>query len=356
MNRHPDAKLSRRKVLIAGGITASGLVASGLAVKRLSVNGLGAAVTSGLAGVSHVTSERRGIGFGTIVSLKASHKNPRTLDAALDAAWTEIVQVEEAASLFRGDSALCRLNRDGIVRNPPGRLVEMLKEALAISEITDGAFDPTVQPLWRVYDDAYTAGRYAGSDEIKRASALIGWRGVIASADEIRFNRPGMALTLNGIAQGFATGRCLDVLREHGIENAFIDTGEIGAAGSRGGEQGKDSDWTVSIADPRKPDEAMGIAKPLHGILATSGDYATVWSNDYSHHHILDPATLRSPIVTASVSVLAQSGGWADGLATAMMVMGPENSLRLANRLTGVEALIITKSGARYATDGFPLA
>lgn len=346
MTRHPGAKLSRRKVLIAGGLAASGLGAAGL----------GAAVSFGPPGWSEATSERRGIGFGTLLSLKASHKNARTLDAALDAAWTEIVHVEEAASLFRADSALCRLNREGILRNPPVRLVDMLKEALSISEITDGAFDPTVQPLWRVYDTAYIAGRYAASDEVKRASALIGWRDVFVSDSEIGFKRPGMALTLNGIAQGFATGRCLDVLREHGIVNAFIDTGEIGAVGSRGGERGKDSDWTASIADPRKPDEIIGLAQPLHGILATSGDYATVWSNDFSHHHIIDPATSQSPFVTASVSVLAQSGGWADGLATAMMVMGPERSLSLANRLTGVEALIVTKSGTRYVTDGFPLA
>ena len=341
MMRRSVPKLSRRKVLIAGGLAAGGL---------------GAIALRGAAGASEIASERRGIAFGTTVFLKASHHDARTLEAALDAAWMELVHVEDAASLFRADSAICRLNRDGVLAAPPARLVDTLKEALAISQMTDGAFDPTVQPLWRLYDDAYQAGVYATSDEIARASALMGWRDVIVSDCEISFKRPGMGLTLNGIAQGFATGRCLEVLRAHGIENAFIDTGEIGAAGTRDGDQGYDSCWTAAIADPRKPDEAIGLAQPLHGVLATSGDYATVWSSDYTHHHILDPETARSPFVTASVSVLAQSGGLADGLSTAMMVMGPERSLALASRLTSVEALIIAKSGERHATPGFPLA
>jgi FAD:protein FMN transferase len=341
MMRQPVAKLTRRKVLIAGGLAAGGL---------------GALALRGAAGSTEITSERRGIAFGTTVFLKASHKDARTLDAALDAAWAETVQVEHAASLFRPDSAICELNRAGVLVKPPERLVTMLQEALAISEMTDGAFDPTVQPLWRVYDDAHNAGRYATIDEIARASALIGWRDVIVSGEEIRFKRPGMGLTLNGIAQGFATGRCLEVLRAHGIKNAFIDTGEIGAAGSREGTKDKDSGWTAAIADPRKPEEPMALAEPLRGVLATSGDYATVWSSDYTHHHILDPVTARSPFIIASVSVLAHSGGLADGLSTAMMVMGPEKSLALAGRLNGVETLIVTKAGARHMTPGFPLA
>ncbi len=159
-----------------------------------------------------------------------------------------------------------------------------------------------------------------------------------------------MALTLNGVAQGFATGRCLEILKEHGIENAFLNTGEIGVAGKRDDR----SAWTAAIADPRHPGDYVGLAQPLSGILATSGDYATVWSADFSHHHILDPKTHRSPTETASVSVLAQSGGMADGLATAMMVMGPEKSLALARRLPGVEALIVTKAGEQFKDGWFP--
>ena len=225
-------------------------------------------------------------------------------------------------------------------------------DSLEIARLTDGAFDPTVQPLWRVYAGAYKQQRYASEAEITAARALIGWRNIEIEDKRIQFTKPGMALTLNGIAQGFATGRCLEALAKHGIENAFLDTGEIGASGKRDDQNA----WTAGIADPGNQNGVIALARPLNGILATSSDYATVWSDDYTHHHILDPQTARSSYLTASVSVLAQSGGMADGLATAMMVMGPEKSLSLAQNMAGVEALIITKSGERFATSRFPLA
>ncbi|MEQ1719096.1 MAG: FAD:protein FMN transferase, partial [Hyphomicrobium sp.] len=296
------------------------------------------------------TAQRSGIAFGTKVSLKAQHAEAAVLETALDAAWREIVRVEQAVSLFRSESAISRLNRDGVLDDPPETLVQMLAQALDIARLTDGAFDPTVQPLWKVYDAAFAAGRPATDSDVAAAGALIGFSGVEVGLKRIRLGRPGMALTLNGVAQGFATGRCLAVLGDHGIANAFLDTGEIGAVGTHDDH----SPWTAAIADPRQPGTFVALARPLAGVLATSGDYATVWSDDFSHHHILDPKTRHSPPVTASVSVLAHSGGLADGLATAMMVMGPQKSIALAARLPGVEALIVTKSGERFQTPGFP--
>ena len=333
MTQHSHWKPSRRQVLITGGLASSGL-----------------AVGAFLHASKLKTALRSGIAFGTTVSLKACHADAARLDRALDAAWGEISRVEQAASLFRAESALSDLNRAGRLDAPPHILVQLLTEAMDIAKVTDGAFDPTIQPLWRVYADAFAAGRAATDDEIATASALIGWRDIDVSPQRIQLTRPGMALTLNGIAQGFATGRCLAILKEHAIENAFIDTGEIGVAGKRDDQTA----WTAAIADPRQRGDFAGFAQPLSGILATSGDYATVWSTDFSHHHILDPKTHHSPMETASVSVLAQSGSMADGLATAMMVMGPEKSLALTRRLPGVEALIITKSGRQFKTDGFP--
>ncbi len=333
--QHEAWRPSRRQVLIVGGIVGSGL-------------------TAGIATITSQskTAQRSGIAFGTTVSLKASHTDAAQLNTALDAAWREIGEVEKSVSLFRPESALSRLNSAGFIDSPPETLIQMLTEALSIARLTDGAFDPTVQPLWRVYANAFAAGRTATEDEVATASALIGWRDIDMTPKRIQLARPGMALTLNGVAQGFATERCLAILNDHGIENAFLNTGEIGVAGKRDDR----SAWTAAIADPRHPGDYVGLAQPLSGILATSGDYATVWSADFSHHHILDPKTSRSPPQTASVSVLAHSGSMADGLATAMMVMGSEKSLALARRLPGVEALIVTKTGERFMSEGFPMA
>lgn len=337
------SKPSRRQVLISGGLLGGALMTGGAVIA-----GLPAHVTTDM---NLTTDQREGIAFGTKVMLKAAHADAQLLERALDAAWQEIAAIEHAASLFRPHSALSRLNALGEISDAPAPLLAMLEHSRIVCELTDGAFDPTVQPLWQLYADAFAQGRDVRDGELAGVRGSIGWRHIEIQDTTVRLGKPGMALTLNGIAQGYATERCLDALRQAGVENAFVDTGEIGIAGKRDGEAA----WTAAIADPRSPGSYLGLSRPAAGILATSGDYATTWSADYSRHHIIDPATLRSPPITASVSVLAPSGALADGLATAMMVIGPELSLALAARLEGVEALIVTKSGEMHSTKHFPL-
>lgn len=329
--------LSRRQVLIAGGIT-SGLFALGGTLNHAAARGL-------------QTRQRAGLAFGTTVSLKALHSDADRLEAGLDAAWREIVRVEEAASLFRPESALSRLNREGALDNPPAALREMLELSLYAARLTGGAFDVTVQPLWTVYASAFASGRAPSDEDLASVRDLVGYANIEVEQNRIVLKKRGMALTLNGIAQGYATEQCLRVLKEHGIADAFLDAGEIGVAGKRDGR----NLWTAAIADPRHEDGYVALTHPISGVLSTSGDYATTFTPDFATHHIFDPSTLKSPEDLASVSVLAQSGGLSDALATAMMVMGAERSLQLAQSLEGVEIFMVTKEGEQRGTRGFPL-
>ena len=88
--------------------------------------------------------------------------------------------------------------------------------------------------------------------------------------------------------------------------------------------------------------------------LATSGDYGTAFSADFSRHHIVDPATGSSPQELASVSVLAPTGMQADALSTAFMVMGAERSLQVARAMPEVDVLCISKDGSVRPSAGFP--
>lgn len=329
-------KPSRRQVLISGGL-ASGLVMSG--AWALGRNGT---LQSG---------RRAGIAFGTTVTLRALHADVHRLETALDAAWAQIVEVQSAANLFDPDSALSRLNRDGAIDNAPAALIALLTAAREVSELTQGAFDVTVQPLWMLHEAAFKSGRAPRDSEIASVRELIGYRNVIIDETRVRLVKPGMALTLNGIAQGYATQRCLDVLAEHGIADAFLNTGEIGIAGRNESHE----PWTAAIAHPRREGEYVALARPLSGVLATSGDYATAFTPDFKSNHIFDPVALRSPQRMASASVIARSGAYADALATAMMIMEPEASLALAQTL-GADVLLIDKQGRMTRTAHFPLA
>lgn len=161
-----------------------------------------------------------------------------------------------------------------------------------------------------------------------------------------------MSITLNGIAQGYAADAAMRVMRAHGVRHALIDAGELGALGRSRGR----APWSAGIQHPRVADAFAALARLEDRCLATSGDYETAFSADYSRHHIVDPRSGRSPGELASVSVAAPTAMLADALSTAVFVLGTERGLALLREHPGSDALLITKSGRHLATAGFPFA
>lgn len=295
---------------------------------------------------------RNGWALGSDVKITVLAAEAKLAGRAIAAAFDELDVVEQQMSLYRADSQLCRLNRDGFLERPHPYLVEVLQCATEVSERTDGAFDVTVQPLWALFAASKAKGRLPTTAEIDRVRQAVDWRQVEASPTQVRLRGKGTAITLNGIAQGFATDRATAAIRSHGIDHALIQAGEIGALGHK-----QDGDaWTVGIQHPREPDAYVSLAKLSNRCLATSGDYATRFSDDYLHHHIFDPATGRSPQALASVSIAAASGMQADALSTAAFVLGPQRGLDLVRATPGADALLVLKDGLILMTDGFPTA
>jgi thiamine biosynthesis lipoprotein len=104
--------------------------------------------------------------------------------------------------LYRPDSQLCRLNHDGVLERPHPDLVKVLRSAVDWSRLTDGAFDPTVQPLWNLY----SKGGLPDSERLQAVRRFVDWKQVEVGAHRIRLGT-GQSVTLNGIAQGFAADR-----------------------------------------------------------------------------------------------------------------------------------------------------
>ncbi len=283
------------------------------------------------------------VAFGTTVSLKVLHHDATEARLALRAALDAVRDVDQLMSLYRADSQISRLNRDGYLERPHQHVLQVLQHAQALSQRTGGAFDITVQPLWTAAAD--------GGDR-RRALHQVDWRQLTVNAERVALQRPGMAVTLNGIAQGYGVDVALAALREQGVAHALLDTGEFATLGQRDDGQ----PWMLGIRDPRDADALAQRVAADGRCMATSGDYATRFGDDFAKHHIVDPATGNSPTELASVTVLAPSGLQADGLSTAMMVMGRTRALQLAASLPGVDVLCIDKRGVQHQSAGFPSA
>ncbi|MEY2687291.1 MAG: hypothetical protein RL375_1489 [Pseudomonadota bacterium] len=329
--------LPRRSVIAAG--LGSGLVAAGLLSP--------AAAAPSTGGAGSVWRTRALLALGTTARLRAAHADAAQAERALDAAAAAILAVDASMSLFREASEVTRLNRSGRLASPSVHLLTVLREARHVATRSGGAFDVTVQPLWQAHDRARQAGRGASPAELSAAQALVGWQGLHVARGQVSFARPGMAISLNGIAQGYAADAALAALRAHGVNDALVDAGEFGASGHN--EQGRP--WTLGIEDPHD-ETRLVTALQLDGrALATSADNRGSFTADRRHHHIIDPATGLSPATLSSVTVLARSAMRADALTKVMFMAGPDAITALA-RQWNVDVLWVDKQGRWGATPG----
>ncbi|MDR5653642.1 FAD:protein FMN transferase [Ruixingdingia sedimenti] len=268
----------------------------------------------------------RGIALGAQATITLAHPQAQALTAR---AAAEIARLEGVFSLYRTDSALARLNATGVLEAPPFELLECLGLCGQVHHATGGLFDPTVQPLWSLYAERHAAGGAPTRADIAATLPLVGWHGVAVDSTAIRL-QPGMALTLNGIAQGYIADRVAALLRAEGLTDVLVNTGEMRAIGGRPGG----GDWPVRIEG--------GGDFPLHeDALATSAPRGTVFDAAGTVGHILDPRDgLPAPAQWRSVSIAAPLAAVADALSTAACLM-PDRA--------AVEASLAAFTGARIA-------
>lgn len=287
------------------------------------------------------------LGLGTTLSLRVAHGDPAVAERALDAVAATIRHVEAHMSLFDPNSALSRLNRDGVLLDPHPDLFKILRLAQSVSARSHGAFDVTVQPLWQVFEAAQRHAALPTQAAVLQARASVGWQALEIAPRRIRFMKPGMAVSLNGIAQGYAADLVRRQLQANGIEHALINTGEWAALGRPDAQHG----WTLGIASPRDERRLIASLRMDGRSIATSADNQTTFSNDLRHHHIFDPHTGYSPPDLASVTVAAHSCALADALTKVMFVAGPQQALILA-KVWQVDVLLVDKAGQWQATPG----
>ncbi len=314
-------------------ITILGAAAGGLAL------GGGALLTGGPRRPEPV--EWTGVALGAPARIVLFDEDPARARALLARIAGDLHAFEDEFSLYRPHSAISRLNRSGRLDRPGKAFLQLLEDSARLSILTGGAYDPTVQPLWAAAAESF---RTTGTPPLPRVldalRARVDWRSVEAGAGTVRFLRPGMAVTLNGIAQGFITDRVADRLRDGGLRHVLVELGETRAIGRHPAGR----PWRIGIPDPEGPDLVGTVA--LDGeAIATSGGYGTRFDADGEWHHIFDPGTARPAHRHRSVSVIAPTATVADALATAFAVMPEAAAAAVANHVPNVRVRVVDDAG-----------
>ncbi|MEO5375061.1 MAG: FAD:protein FMN transferase [Alphaproteobacteria bacterium] len=288
-----------------------------------------------------------GTTLGAPSTIQLYHTDEAKARAAIDAAIAELNRLEGIFSVYRADSAISTLNREGALDNAAPEFIELLTHALGLARISDGVYDPTIQPLWQLYFRHFTAARIdpeGPSDrDLTAALALVGWQGVEVDAERRRvaFARPGMGLTLNSGAQGYITDRVAAVLRSHGFDRMLVDLGEPRAMAAKP----DGSAWRIGIANPADPTRAITELDVVDSCVSTSGGYGTVFDAAGRFTHLMDPRTGRTAPAHLGVSVVADTATRADGLSTAMLLAPEERRQAILAAAGGSLALYVTPQG-----------
>jgi len=268
----------------------------------------------------------QGTALGAKASLILFHADKQRAEQIIAACVAEVDRLENIFSLYRDNSAIVRLNKSGSLTQPPPELVEALADCRRISEITDGAFDISVQPLWQLFARHFSAPEAdpAGPSDkdIARARKLVDYRAVHVDRNLVSLNKSRMAITLNGFAQGFITDRITQLLRGEGLDNVLVDMGETSALG--GHPEGRP--WRVGIRDPQTKDQTLRTLPLDNQAIATSGAYGMRFAGSDRFHHLFDPGTGSSSQRYASVTVMAPTAATADALSTALSSMSTKEA------------------------------
>lgn len=290
----------------------------------------------------------RGAAMGTEADIKIVGIDAPRAEALIKLCVAEIRRLEKEFSLFDAESALRQLNSAGRLEAPSADMLRLLNKAMHTADISYGAFDPTVQTLWRLYADHFAAADAATQgpprSTIERALQAVDWRRVSISSAAVQLGA-GQSLTLNGIAQGFITDRVADLLRGAGLRHVLINLGEFRALGPRAA----DSPWRIAL-DEGTSDPVNSRTVPLADrALATSGGYGLRFDRQGRFHHLIDAHRGHSPAYYRSVSVVAKTATNADALSTALTMMPPEAIPGLLRRGYGEAAYVVFADGRRAA-------
>lgn len=290
------------------------------------------------------TGKTMGTDYSVKITDLSSPIDPKTLELGIARL---LESVNGLISTYRNDSDLSGFNRNPSTEwvEVPAELVTVLEEAHRVSELSGGAFDVTVGPLVKLwgFGSGNEEPQVPPTSQIQTVRKKVGYRLVHTrrSPPALKKDRPELSIDPSAIGEGYGVDRLAGFLESLGIHNFLVD---IGGEHRVKGHSPSDTPWRIGIERPGES-RLQRVIELESGAVATSGDYRNYFEQDGQRYpHLIDPRTGR-PIThrLVSVTVIAQTAMRADALATALMVLGPEQGFLLAER-EQLAALLIVKS------------
>lgn len=276
-------------------------------------------------------------------------------EEALKAIEKRIENIEKTISTTLEESDLYKMN------NNPGSFIKVREDTsklfeftLGMYKATDRALNPALYPIISAWGFTTEKYRVPSEDEIRELLSHTDFLKVVssnkASGLELKLE-DGMKLDFGAVGKGFAADESIKILKEYGVESALLD---LGGNVQVLGKKPDGSLWTVGIKNPLGGDPVCAL-KVSDSAVVTSGGYERYFQGEdgEKYIHIFDPETGR-PVESdlESVTIVCESGLYADSLSTSLFVMGKEKALSWWQENGGFDFILITKEGDLILSDG----
>lgn len=310
-------------------------------------------VCSNAQEVFHKTSKLMGSRFDLTVVAKDSTEGKEYVDIAI----AEITRIEKLISSWDDNSQTSKINRNAGIKpvKVDKELLDLIERAIAISNLTDGAFDISYASMDRIWKFDGSMTKMPSKEEIAVSVEKVGYKNILLNKEDstIFLKLKDMKIGFGAIGKGYAADKAKQLLISKGVSSGIINaSGDM----NTWGKQPNGKDWSVAITNPMNKNKAFALLPLKQGAVVTSGDYEKfVMFDGVRYAHIINPKTGYPSKGIISVTVFASSAELADALATSIFVMGKEVGLNRINQIPNVECIIIDTEGNIHQSENIKI-
>lgn len=293
--------------------------------------------------------------MGTRMVVEVWADNATQGNQYIDMVLDEMRRLDEAMSTYKATSEVSKVNAEA-AQHPvkiTRELFDLLTKSLEFSRITEGAFDITYASVGYMYN--FPKHEKPNEQQIKSALPAVNYRHVVLDAKQqtVRFTQSGVRIDLGGIAKGYAVDRGIALLQAKGVTHALVTAGgDSRVIGDRFGKP-----WIIGIRHPDDANKVIAQIPLADTAFSTSGDYERYFDeNGQRYHHIIDPKTGHSASKVRSATVIAPTATQTDGLSKTAFVLGPDEAMRIYNKLKDVDAILVAPDGRVLYSNGLSSA
>ena len=296
--------------------------------------------------------------MGSRFDITVVASNEKEGNKYIDSAIFEIARIEKLISSWDLNSETSLINKLSGIKpiKVDKELFDLIERSIAISTLTNGAFDISYASMDRIWNYDGTMREMPSEEKISSSIKKVGYQNIIIDkeAQTVFLKLKGMKIGFGAIGKGYAADKAKALLIEKGVKAGIINaSGDLNAWG----KQANGRDWMVAITNPLNKNKVFSWLPINDSAIVTSGNYEKFISfNGIRYSHIIDPRTGYPSTGIISTSIMTSNAELADAISTSVFVMGVETGLDFINQLKGVDCIIIDEQNKIHTSNNIKLS